>query len=169
MDIFFSKVPGAANYRVMYRAAGAKNWNYAWTNTQTHYVLTGLKKNGLYEFKFAAYEKNSNGVWERGDYSQTSYRYYYKAKIKKAKAGKKSATVKWARDKSAAGYELFYYTKPDMSDRKRIYIKGNKKVTRKITGLKKGKKYYVRVRSIKRKGGINYTSEFSNQKTVKAK
>lgn len=169
MDIYFSKVKGAANYRVMFRKQGAKKWNYAWTNGQTHYVLKNLKKDGLYEFKFAAYKKNSAGVWERGDYSQTSYRYYHKANIKSVKAGKKSATVKWARDKAAVGYELFYSTNKDMNKRKRIYIKGNKNLSYTIKGLKKGKKYYIRVRSIKQKGGKNYTSEFSSQKTVKAK
>lgn len=169
MDIYFSKVPGAQNYRVMYRKAGAKNWNYAWTKGQTHFTLTNLKKNGLYEFMFAAYKKNANGEWERGDYSQTSYRYYRKANIKKVKAGKKSASVKWTRDKAAIGYELFYATNPEMTNRKKIYIKGNKKTSATIKGLKKGKKYYIRVRSIKKSGGKNYTSEFSKQKIVKAK
>ena len=169
LDIFFDKVPGAQNYRVMYRAQGSKNWNYAWTDGKTEYSLKNLKKGGLYEFMFAAYKKNAKGEWERGDYSKTSYRYYYKATIKKIKAGKKSITVKWAKNKSGNGYELYYSTRKDMSNKKKVVIKNKKKTSYKIKGLKKGKKYYIRVRSIKKKGGKTYTGEYSQQKTAKAK
>ena len=169
MDIFFNKVNGAQNYRVMYRKAGAKKWTYAWTDGKTQYTLKNLKSGGLYEFMFAAYKKNAKDQWERGDYSKTSYRYYYKANIKKVTAGKKSATVKWAKDKSGNGYELFYSTDKDMKKRKKITIKNKKTTSYTIKGLKKGKKYYIRVRSIKKKAGKSYTGEFSSQKTVKVK
>ena len=169
LEIFFNKVKGAQNYRVMYRKQGAKKWNYAWTDGKTQYTLKNLKQGGLYEFMFAAYEKNSKGKWERGQYSTTSYRYYYKANIKSVKAGKNSATVKWNKDKAGNGYELFYSTDKDMKKRKKITVKSKNTTSYTIKKLKKGKKYYIRVRSIKKKGGKTYTGEFSTQKTVKAK
>ena len=169
LDIFFKKVDGAQNYRIMYRKQGDKKWNYAWTDGKTQYTLKNLKNGGLYEFMFVAYEKNANDEWERGQYSKTSYRYYYKENIKKVKAGKKSATVKWTRDKSGNGYELFYSTNKQMDNKKKIVISDKKTTSYKIKGLKKGKKYYIRVRSIKKKAGKNYIGEFSSQKTVKVK
>ena len=169
LEIFFNKVNGAQNYRVMYRKQGAKKWNYAWTDGKTKYTLKNLKANGLYEFMFAAYEKNSKSEWERGNYSKTSYRYYYKAKINKVKPGKKSAEVKWTKDKAGTGYELFYSTDKDMKKRKKTTIKDKKTTSYTIKGLKKGKKYYIRVRSLKKKAGKTYVGEFSSQKTVKVK
>lgn len=164
--IKFDKVEGSQNYRVMFRKAGATNWNYAWTDGKTEYYLTNLKSGGLYEFMFAAYKKNSNDEWERGAYSKTSYRYYFKEKIKSVKPGKKSVTVNWARDKKGNGYELFYSTKADMSNRKKIVIKNKKTTKYTIKKLKSGKKYYIRVRSIKKKGKRSYTGEFSSRKKI---
>ncbi len=169
LEISFNKVKGAQNYRVMYRKQGAKKWNYAWTDGKTQYTLKNLKAGGLYEFMFAAYKKNARGEWERGNYSVTSYRYYYKATVKKVKPAKKSATVKWKKDKAGNGYELFYSTDKDMKKRKKITIKNKNTTSYTIKGLKKGKKYYIRVRSIKKKAGKSYTGEFSSQKTVKVK
>ena len=167
--ILFDKVDGAQNYRVMYRKAGTKKWNYAWTDGATEYYLKNLKKGGLYEFMFAAYKKNSKNEWERGAYSKTSFRYYYKEKIKKVKAGKKSVTVKWTKDKNSIGYELFYATNPEMTNRKKIVINNKNTTSYTIKKLKKGKKYYIRVRSIKKLKNRRYTGEFSSQKKIKAK
>lgn len=167
--ISFDAVEGAQNYRVMYRKSGEKKWHYSWTDGKTEYYLRNLQSGGLYEFMFAAYKKNANDEWERGAYSKTSYRYYYKQKIKKVKPGKNSVKVTWTKDNNSNGYELFYATKRNMKDRKRILIKNKKKVSYTIKKLKKGKTYYIRVRSIKKKGGKSYTGEFSSQKKVKIK
>ncbi len=167
--IRFDAVPGAQNYRVMYRKAGTKKWNYAWTDCKTEYYLKNLKTGGLYEFMFAAYKKNEKNVWERGAYSKISTRYYKKQTIKKLTAGKKSIKVNWSYDKNSNGYELFYSTTPDMTKRKRIVIKNKKKTSYTIKKLKSGKKYYIRVRSIKKKNGKSYIGEYSSQKKIKAK
>ncbi len=169
MLIRFDAVEGAQNYRVMYRKAGEKKWNYAWTNCKTEYYLKNLKTGGLYEFMFAAYKKNSKNVWERGAYSKTAFRYYYKQKIKKVKPLKKSVKLVWTKDKNSAGYEISYATKADMSNKKRIVIKNKKTTSYVIKKLKSGKKYYFRVRSLKKFGKKTYDGEFSAQKAVKVK
>ena len=169
LHIFFEKVEGAQNYRVMYRKAGTKKWNYAWTDGKTEYYLTNLKSGGLYEFMFAAYKKNADNVWERGAYSNVSSRYYKKQKIKKATAGKNSIKVTWNYDKNSNGYELFYATNAKMTNRKKIVISNKKKTSYTIKKLKSGKKYYIRVRSIKKKNGKSFIGEYSSQKKIKAK
>ena len=153
----------------MYRKAGTKKWNYAWTDCKTEYYLKNLKTGGLYEFMFAAYKKNAKNVWERGAYSKISTRYYKKQTIKKLTAGKKSIKVNWSYDKNSNGYELFYSTTPDMTKRKRIVIKNKKTPSYTIKKLKSGKKYYIRVRSIKKKNGKSFIGEYSSQKKIKAK
>ena len=166
--ISFDKVPGAQNYRVMYRKQGAKKWTYAWTNGKNKYTLKKLKNKGLYEFKFSAYTKNAKGAWERGDYSKTSYRYYYKEKLKKVTPSKGKIKVTWAKDKNATYYQLFYSKKKNMSGAKKIEIKSNKTTAYTISGLKKGK-YYVRIRAIKKVNGKKYVSEYSTRKPAKVK
>ncbi len=166
--ISFNKVPGAQNYRVMYRKQGAKNWSYAWTNGKNQYILKNLKNKGMYEFMFAAYTKNAKGAWERGQYSKTSYRYYYKAKLKKVKPSKGKIKVTWAKDKKATSYQLYYSKKKNMKGAKKIEIKSGKTTSYTIKGLKKGK-YYVRVRAIRKVNGKKYVGEYAKRKPAKVK
>ncbi|MBQ7740552.1 MAG: fibronectin type III domain-containing protein [Eubacterium sp.] len=153
----------------MFRKAGAKSWTYSWTKGKTEYVIKNLKNNGLYEFQFAAYKKNSLGKWERGDYSKTSYRYYYKAVLTKVTPAKKAVKLSWKRNKSAAGYQIEYATNYNMKNSKKIKINSNSKTSYTIKGLKKGKKYYFRVHATKKKGGKTYIGEYSKRKGVKVK
>ena len=168
MTVYFNKVPGAQNYRVMYRKAGTKKWTYSWTKGKTEFTFKNLKNGGLYEFCFSGYKKNAKGVWERGDYSKISYRYYYKVKVKKVTAGKKQFKVAWKADKKAAGYEIVYGTSSKYSKGKRVKV-GKKTTSKTIKGLKKGKKYYIWVRSLKKQGGKTYTGEYSTKKKIKVK
>ncbi|MBE6817444.1 MAG: hypothetical protein E7520_07065 [Ruminococcaceae bacterium] len=168
MTVSWNKVSGAQNYYVAFRKAGDKMWNYYWTGGKAKYVFKNLKTNGLYEFKFAAFKK-INGKWQRGDWSKTSYRYYKKATLKKLTTKKKSIKVTWQRDKNCNYYVIFYATKKDMSNQKKITVKGNKKTSYTIKKLKKGKKYYVRVRAYKTKNKKNYAGELSSKKNIKVK
>ena len=168
MTVSWNKVSGAQNYYVAFRKAGDKMWNYYWTGGKAKYVFKNLKTNGLYEFKFAAFKK-INGKWQRGDWSKTSYRYYKKATLKKLTTKNKSIKVTWQRDKNCNYYVIFYATKKDMSNQKKITVKGNKKTSYTIKKLKKGKKYYVRVRAYKTKNKKNYAGELSSKKNIKVK
>ena len=168
MTIKFSKISGAQNYRVAFRQAGAKTWKYYWTGGKSTYVLKKLKANQLYEFKFAAYKKNEAGKWERGDWSTTAYRYFQKVNLKSVSTKKKTITVKWAKDKNANYYEVYYSLKSDMSGAKKVKVAKSKTSTT-IKKLKKGKKYYVRVRAVKTKSKKNYVGEFSAKKNIKCK
>ena len=90
------------------------------------------------------------------------------------KKGSKSMTVKW--NKQAAkmskshitGYQIRYATKSSMASAKKVLIKGYTKTSKKITGLKSGKKYYVQVRTYKTVKGVKYYSKWSAKKSVKA-
>ena len=48
-------------------------------------------------------------------------------------------------------------------------MKGYKKVSKKMTGLKGGKRYYVRIRTYKTVSGVRYYSPWSKVRTVKTK
>jgi len=68
----------------------------------------------------------------------------------RTKKGKK-LTVSWKKDGRATGYQIQYSTnKKFKKDTKTTLVKNYKTVSRTISKLKTGKKYYVRVRSYKK-------------------
>ena len=168
MTIKFSKISGAQNYRVAFRKAGAKNWTYYWTGGKSTYVLKKLKANQLYEFRFAAYKKNAEGKWERGDWSTTSYRYYAKTTLKSVSTKNKTIKVNWKKDKKISYYQVMYSTNKNMSKAKTVKVAKNK-TSYTIKKLKKGKVYYIRVRAVKTWNKKNYIGELSAKKKVKCK
>ncbi|MDO4943225.1 MAG: CAP domain-containing protein [Lachnospiraceae bacterium] len=71
----------------------------------------------------------------------------------------KKLKVTWAPDKKVSGYQIQYSTdKKFKSGAKSITIAKNSTTSKTITKLKKGKKYYVRIRAYK-KVKINYESQ----------
>ncbi len=95
--------------------------------------------------------------------------------ISKLTKGKKRFTVKWKKQTakmSAArinSYQVQYSTNKNFTSPKIKTITGYKKYTKKITGLKKKTKYYVRVRTCMKVNGKWYYSTWSSAKTVKTK
>ena len=84
-------------------------------------------------------------------------------------SGKKKLTVKWKTAKQASGYQLQYSTSKNFKNAKKVNVKGAKKTGKTIKKLKKGTKYYVRIRTYKIVKGKTYYSSWSKAKTVKTK
>lgn len=92
-------------------------------------------------------------------------------KLSSVKAAKKKAVVKWKKQtKNTKGYQIQYSTKKNFkSGLKTKTVKGNKKTSLTLKGLKSKKTYYVRVRTYQDvKGGKCY-SAWSKAKKVKVK
>ena len=56
-----------------------------------------------------------------------------------------------------------------MKKAKRLTIRKNKTVKKTVARLKKGKRYYFRVRTYKKSGGTKYYSNWSGKKSVKVR
>lgn len=70
--------------------------------------------------------------------------------VRSLKSSKKAEmTVTWKKDTKATGYQIQYSTNSKMKSAKTVRIKKNTTYKQTIKKLKKGKKYYVRVRSYK--------------------
>lgn len=84
---------------------------------------------------------------------------------------KKSGTfdIKWKKDSKIAGYQIVYSTNSNFKNHKAVRVSAGKKVTKRVTGLKKGKKYYVKVRSYIRIGNENYYGKYSSVAKVRVK
>ena len=75
----------------------------------------------------------------------------------------KKLTVKWAKDKTASGYQV--QVSIDKKFKKGVKSKNLSKTSYTFTKLKAGKKYYVRMRSYKKSGKETLYSTWSKTKT----
>lgn len=165
VKVSFSKETGALNYRVAYRAAGAKDWKYQWTGGDTSSVVGNLKEGEAYEFRIAAYTVQ-DGKWVRAKYSDSKCCWLETTKAKVA-AGKKSITVTAATLKDAASYDVIYSTSQSgLASGKTAVIKGTKTT---VKGLKSGKTYYVKIRPVRAIDGITCPGVYGSTYKVKAK
>lgn len=96
-------------------------------------------------------------------------------KLSRLTAATRGFTARWRRQRiQTTGYELQYSVSKKFEKRKtkKIVVKGNKKVSRRITGTKPGKKYFVRIRtykSVKTGGRTNkFYSAWSGVKAVRS-
>ena len=95
--------------------------------------------------------------------------------VSKAKAAKRGFTVAWKKPskanlKQTTGYKVQWST--DKSFKKSVkskLVKKSKTTSLKVSKLKGGKKYYVRVCAYKKAGGTYYYSSWSKAKAVKTK
>ncbi len=83
-------------------------------------------------------------------------------------SAKGQATVSWKQVKSITSYQIQYSTASSMKSAKTITVKGTSKsaVLKKLT---RGKKYYVRIRTVKTASKKNYYSTWSKTTSVKVK
>ena len=67
------------------------------------------------------------------------------------------------------GYQIQYSLKSNFKKAKKVTIKKNKTTSKQIKGLRKGKMYYVRIRSFKTVNGKKFYSAWSAKKAVTIK
>ena len=128
-----------------------------------------------------SYEGNPTAVGEyivtvtlKGNYSGTgiaSFKIIPKGTaISKATAGTKTATVKWKKQTTqTTGYQIQYSLKKNFTGAKSVTVNKAKTVSKKLTKLKSGKTYYIRIRTYKKIGQAKYYSAWSAAKKVKVK
>ncbi|MDY2726771.1 MAG: GH25 family lysozyme [Anaerostipes faecalis] len=82
------------------------------------------------------------------------------------RTGKKSIKIYWTKVSGTTGYQVYMSTKKN-SGYKRIKTVSGKYSSYTKGKLKKGKRYYFKVRSYKKVGGKYYISSYSTVKTIK--
>lgn len=96
--------------------------------------------------------------------------YPKKTSISKLKRGKKSFKASWKKvSAQVTGYQVRYSTKSNMSRNKTVTVKSFKTTAKTVKKLKKGKKYYVQVRTYKTVNGVKYCSAWSAKKSVRTR
>ena len=93
-----------------------------------------------------------------------------KTSISAVTALTKGFTVKWKKNTTqTTGYQIQYSTNSSFKSAVTKTISSNTTVSKKVTGLKTGTKYYVRVRTYRKVGSTSYVSGWSAKKSVKTK
>ena len=142
-------------------------------------TIKGLKKNTTYYVRIrmgetietATGNKKIYGDWSSARTFKTTNIKVYTPTLKSAKGGKKSATVTWTRPSKGQlrGYEVIFATDKNFKKNKKTFtVSSPSKTEWTFTGLKSGKKYYVKVRAYWPQS-TNVYSSWSKVKTVKVK
>ena len=125
-----------------------------------------------------SYSKNKNigraviTIKGKGSYTGTKKIYFNivpkKASLTKVVSNTKGRMgVTWKKVSGITGYQIQYSTSSSFQNAKTVTVKG--KTSRVIKGLKRGKRYYVRIRTYKTVSKVKYYSAWSGTKKVTIK
>lgn len=177
VKLTWNSVLGAEGYKVYRYDSSTKKYVLVKTikdpETTTITCTKNLKVGTRYTFKVLAYatsETDGETVTIKGAenkcYTATKPT---RVTLSSVTAGTKSFTVKWGK-KTCTGYEILYATNSSFTNAKKVTVSSASTVSKKITGLTKGKKYYVKVRAYKTTtDGKKVYGTYSKYKTVTAK
>ncbi len=161
ISIKWKKVAGATGY-YLYR--DNKLIKTITDGSTVKYADAAANTNGTkYVYKLAAYAKTGKSTLSK---SVTKYRLESPAvsSLENSPAGK--ATVKWGTNEKGTGYELQYSTVKDFSSRKKVSVTNKNTDSTVISGLTKGRTYYVRISTYKTVNGTKHYSAWSAVKSV---
>ena len=170
ITVKWNKTAGATWYEVYKYDTSKKKYIKVKTTSSNQYKVTNLKTATTYQFKVRAYKTVS------GKNYYSSYSSVVKLttktttpKISKVTAGKKKATVKWGKVTGATGYEIYMSTNKSKNYSRIKTITNGKTIKYTKTKLKKGKKYYFKIRTYRTVNGKKIYSSYSSVKYAKVK
>ncbi|MCD7843693.1 MAG: DUF4886 domain-containing protein [Clostridiales bacterium] len=169
LTIKWNSVSGATGYQVQTATDSSFTKNVQTATLTGASKTTSSRTNGTkYYVRVRAY-KTVSGTKYYSAWSSTKSTYCLSApsisSVKNVKT--KKMTVKWGKNAKATGYQIQYSTSSSFSSYKTITVTSASTVSKTISSLTKGKKYYVRVRAYKTVSGTKYYSAWSSKKSVK--
>ncbi|MCD8054100.1 MAG: fibronectin type III domain-containing protein, partial [Lachnospiraceae bacterium] len=164
VQIKWGKVSGAKGYYI-YRKTSSGSYKKVKTiksGSTVSYTDTAVKsKNGTtYTYAVKAYSGSSTSSYKGVKIVRLTTPSLSSVK----NSSSKKLSVKWTKVSKVTGYQLQYSTSKSFSGSKTVTVSGTSKT---ISGLTKGKTYYVRLRTYKKVSGLNYYSAWSSTKKVK--
>lgn len=174
ITIKWSKVTGAGGYYVYRRKGSETGWTrmktitsgstISWTDTKA--TANGMK----YTYVAKAYKTVSGTTYtSAAGSSKTTYRLSRPSISGLTSSTSKTFKVTWSKNTKASGYQVQYAASSSFSGAKTKTYSGYNSVTKSISGLTKGRTYYVRVRAYKTAGNTKYYSAWSTVKKIKVR
>lgn len=176
-----SKIKGATNYQINWRARGASTWASRNVGNTVRGTTSGLTIGNVYEIRVRPYVNDINTSKPvYGSWSNTVYRYFHTTeKIRLTSKSKGTFIMSWKSNPNATSYQVLYTTNSNGSGAAQNIKTAGKgatsitvsdiKVNGKAQKLKSGMTYYVQVREIRNIGGTNYIGNISCPVAVKVK
>lgn len=163
ITVKWKKAARADRYVVLRKVGNAKNWTTVATTKSLSY--TDRKVANGKKYIYAVKPVGSGGA--AAYTTQTIYR-VNQEKITKIKSTvKKKCTVTYKKNASASGYRVMYSTDKTFKKNVKVYRASvNKKTNVTLSGLKAGKRYYVRVQGFKKVGKTYYYGVWSKTANV---
>lgn len=163
-------VPAYATGYKIYRATGSSStWKQVKheTNGKTASWVDTKVTNGIkYRYKVKAlYGGEESPLTPEGH----RYRVVRPAKFTAKSTKARKLTAAWSVNTKSTGYQLCYATNKSFSNSRTLNISGSSSKSKTITGLSRGKKYYVKVRACKKVGKESYFSAWSAVKLIRVK
>ena len=164
IKVYWEAVEGARYYKV-YRGT-----EFLFTTSRLYATDTGAKsENGnKYTYKVVASTTKESGI---GDSTVTRTGTGYRlipvgiTLLTNPAAGKMA--VGYGQNDKSTGYVIRFGLKQDMSDAKVITVQGAGTLQRVLSGVIKGKTYYVQVRTYKLENGARYYSGYCTTKSLR--
>lgn len=131
--------------------------------------ITGLQAGKNYKYKVRSYILNAQGDRSYGAFSSvvSTTTKLKTPNVALVSTGKGKARISWSNVSGASGYEIFYKSSKGGKYRRLKKINDPSIRICNVSGIKSGKKCYVRVRAFKEVGSKTLYSAKSTRKTVK--
>lgn len=172
----WKKVSGVTGYQVQYSTSSkftskTSKTAMAKKDKTTAKTVSGLKSKTKYYVRVRTYKtsgkKKKYSSWSSAKSVTTKVA---KVNFKSVSAERLGFTAKWSKAPSVSGYRVQYSTssKFDKKVTKALKVTNGSATSATITGLKGGKKYYVRVQAYVNQGKKSYSGAYSAAKKVTA-
>ena len=167
LKLSWGKVSGVSGYQLQRKSGDS--WKTVATTTSTSSTVKSLKAGTTYSFRVRAYKTINGTKYYSGWRTLKTPTSPSKPAIKTPSTNKKhQITAKWKKVSACSGYQVQYSMSSKFKKATAKTVSGASKTS--CTGkFKKGKKYYIRVRSYKTVDGKKYYSAWSSVKSIKCK
>ncbi|HUM55731.1 MAG TPA: hypothetical protein PLC13_01070 [Bacillota bacterium] len=171
VKLYWNPSANVTGYEILRAKAGGSFAKIAdLKSTSTSYKNSGLSKGKKYSYKIRAYYSLSDGrKIYAGTSSVKSITVKPAAPVIKTKTGKRKIKVSWKKVSGAKGYVVYRATKKAGKYKKIKTIKKSSARSWTNKGLKKGKKYFYKVRAYTKVKKKTVRSNYSNISYKKAK
>ncbi len=170
ITLSWTKAEGATGYQIYYRLSTGREGILAGSTEDTTYQVTGLSAGKNYYFTVVAYVGNASNTGEPSE--EVLYGTAPSIpNISKIKGGDRRLKVKWSKGSGADYFNIYVSTKAASGFQVKAKAAGDEAKIRGVDGLKKKKKYYVKVEAVRTVSGITMSSvsTVKNTTTVAAK
>lgn len=163
-------IAGASGYRIYRAVSGGTLVKYKDIKAgQTSFTDKGLVCGKTYQYAISALAEGRDGTLESGKSGKVKVKPVPGKTTVKLVAGKRQIKVQWNKVSGASGYVIMRSTKKTSGFRTVKTIKKGSTVSYVNKKLKKGKRYYYKIRAYRTVSGKKIYGSYSEVKTTRSK